>query len=253
MAIIKNYLYNKEVELIFNEFKHSYYIEGVKVPSVTTILSVISKPALLNWGVNMAIESIKEQLKPGTAYDEIQLQEILNIAKSAHFKKKTDAGNMGTFVHNWVSDYILGKEPEMPVNTELVEAVRKFLIWEKEHAVKFILSEQTVYSKQHGFTGTLDFVAKIDGQLVLGDLKTSSAIYDEMWLQVAAYRLARTEEFPQEKYSNQAILRIGRDGSFEFALAHEYDKHATTFLHALGLYRELEKMKDDKKNLQEGE
>ena len=241
--IIKNKLYNRSVELLFNEFRHAYFLEGKPIPSVTKILGVINKPALVNWAAGQVVDFLKEQLQPGVAYDEIQLQTMLEEARKAHYKKKTDAAGYGTFMHGYVEKYIKGEKPAMPVHEGLAEAVKKFHVWEAEHNVKFILSEQVIFSKTYQYSGTLDFVATIDGRLVLGDLKTSSGIYDEMWLQVAAYRLARSEEFPNEKYDDQAILRIGKDGSFEFKMAGRYEEDAQAFLSALNLYNALERMK----------
>jgi hypothetical protein len=36
---------------------------------------------------------------------------MLKLAKNAHYKTKTDAAGVGTFMHKWVSDYIMGKKP----------------------------------------------------------------------------------------------------------------------------------------------
>ena len=46
--IYDNYLYNKQIKLTFEEIKHTYFYEGKKVPSVTSILSIVNKPALIN-------------------------------------------------------------------------------------------------------------------------------------------------------------------------------------------------------------
>ena len=98
--IYDNYLYNKQVKLTFEEIKHAYFYEGKKVPSVTTILGIVAKPALINWSANMAADYFKSQIEPGKSYDEIQLNTIWKDAKSAHYKKKVETGDIGTFVHN---------------------------------------------------------------------------------------------------------------------------------------------------------
>lgn len=243
--IYKNYLYNKTVELIFDEFKHSYYFEGKRIPSVTTILSIINKPALIAWAANMAADSFKEAMKAGVAYDELQINELYLNAKGAHRKKKTDAGDIGTFTHKWVEDWIKGKAPEAPVNEGLRESTERFLKWQKEHDVKFLSSEQVIYSKKYGYTGTLDFICQYEGKLILGDLKTSNGIYPEMWLQTAAYRQAREEEFPAEKYQGQAIIRIGKDGTFDFQEEEkDFEKHIAGFLYAKGLYETIKEMEE---------
>lgn len=215
------------------------------MPSVTTILSVIAKPTLINWAANMSADYFKSQIEPGKSYDEIQLNTIWKDAKSAHYKKKVETGDIGSFVHQWVEDYIKGKKPAPPVNDQLRESTEQFMEWQKKHKVKFLASEQVVYSKEYNYCGTLDFICTIGGRLVLGDLKTSSGIYNEYWLQTAAYRQARSEEFVEEKYVGQAIIRIGRDGSFEFVESDDYDTHISGFLAALKLHGVLDTLKNN--------
>ena len=191
--LIPTKLYGGDVELTFNEFKHSYYVDSEKIPSVTTVLSVINKPALVGWAAKMAVAFIENELKPGVAMDEIQIATMLDMARKSWNKKRGDAADMGKFVHNWISEYILGRKPQMPVNEQLQEAILAFLDWEKKHKVKFLLTEEPIYSRQHNYAGTLDFICRIDGELVLGDIKTSSGIWTEYWLEVAGYRNARVE------------------------------------------------------------
>lgn len=248
MKKIQTKLYGGNVELIFQPYGHKYTVDGGKrVTSVTQALSIINKPALINWAARMAVEFIADQLEAGQAYDEVQLLTIFDEAKSAHYKKKVSAGNVGTFVHNWVEDYINGKNPATPVNPGIKAAIERFLAWQKEHKVKFLVAEQQVYSKKYNYTGTLDFICEIDGKMYIGDLKTSSGIYPEMMIQTAAYRYAREEEYPEEKYAGQVIVKVGKeDGSLEVAAIKDgewYPKMLMAFIAALKLKESMELIK----------
>jgi hypothetical protein len=255
--IIKTKLYKGEVELVFDSFRHSYHVNDrtfdrfqEKVTSVTTALGIINKPALVNWAANMAADSIAEALKPGISYDELELQTIIEAGRKAHYQRKTDAGLTGTFVHKWVEDYIKGNNPGMPVNKNLQEAINRFLEWVNRHKVEFLLSEQQVYSRKYNYTGTLDFICKIDGKMYIGDMKTSTGIYPEYFIQTAAYRQARLEEFPEEEYAGQLIVRVGKeDGAFEFAKVTDtnwYKKMFVGFVAALKTYETTELLKEFK-------
>lgn len=247
--MIKTKLYDNQLELLFDSFKHQYTLEGRVVPSVTQALSIIHKPALISWAANMAVDHISEQIDPGKVYDEIQLQTIFDAARKAHWQKKTDAANVGSFIHDWISKYIKGENPGVPVNDELRVAVTKFLGWVKENEVQFLASEQQVLSRKYGYTGTLDFICWYHKKLYIGDLKTSKAIYPEYFIQTAAYRQARSEEFPEENYEGQLILRIGKEGGFELArVADEptYRKMLITFIAALKLYENMNILKEYK-------
>jgi len=248
--LIPNILYSGEVELLFNEGKHAYYVDSQKIPSVTTILSVLNKPALIGWAANQATDFLMEEIKAGVAYDEVQLKTAFDMARKAHARKRDKAGDIGTFVHQWINEYITGKEPATPINEEIKKAIEQFLKWEKEHDVKFLLSEEAIFSKDHQFAGTLDFIAKIDGKLVLGDVKTSAAIWDEYWFQTAAYQLAREEEYPNEKYDYRGIIRIGKEGGFEWKTSQEgtFERDRDAFLACNILYKITNQIKKERDN-----
>lgn len=243
---IKNKLYDGEIQLLFESFRHQYSDKNGIVPSVTTVLGIIAKPALIQWAANMAVEYVAGAINAGQSYDELELSAIFEAGKKSHYQKKVDAGTLGTFVHKWVEQYIKGENPGAPINEGLKAAVDQFLVWAKEHNVEFLMSEQMIYSKKYRYTGTLDFICKMNGELYVGDLKTSSGIYAEYMIQTAAYRYAREEEFPEEKFAGQLIIRIGKDGEFDFAVMRDdaiYRKLFVGFLASLKLYETMEALK----------
>lgn len=247
-GIVAHKLYNGEIELIFNEAKHLYTVGGYKVDGTTSVLGVINKPALMPWGIKMAVLYIEEQLKPGVAYDEIQITTMLSEAKMAHRRKSKEAADIGSLVHNWCKEWIAGNAPELPVHEEAKRAVGKFLAWVKEKNVKFLESERMLYSKRWGYAGTVDFIAEIDGKVYVGDFKTSTGIWDEYWFQVAAYQQAYTEEFPDKKIDGTMIVRIGKehaDIEIEERTPEDYKGNVLAFNAALVLFRRINAMKDE--------
>lgn len=241
---IVNHLYDGTVQLEFDSFKHRYTVNGKEIPSVTKVLGLIAKPALINWAANMAADCFKSQLEPGKSYDEMQIDTMWSAAKKAHFQKKVDAGTLGSFVHKWVESYIKGENPALPINEEMAWAVGHFIKWVRDHNVKFLLSEQPIYSKQHEYSGTADFICEIDGKLWLGDLKTSSGVYDEYKMQTAAYLNARCEEYKDERYAGCVIVRVGKEeGDFEAVPFTDTDSYFEAFLHCLNLHKSLELIK----------
>jgi len=127
--IYKNKLYEGSVQMLFDSNRHRYTFNDEIIPTVTGILGIIAKPALINWSANTAVESIQSSIEPGKSYDEIELHTIFEAGRKAHFQKKVDAGNLGSFVHKWVEQYIKGENPTMPVNEELQDSIRRFLTW----------------------------------------------------------------------------------------------------------------------------
>lgn len=241
---IQNTLYDGEVKLTFESFRHQYKHNDTVIPSVTTILSIMNKPALVSWAANTAINAVKEQILPGVAYDELQLQNIFESSRIAHAKRKTDAGNYGTFVHDWIQAYIEGKNPELPVNKLLENSVINFLAWVEQNKVKFIVSEQIIFSRKYEYAGKLDTICTINGELYLMDWKTSNRIYPlEMGAQLAAYKMAREEEFG-EKYKGVGIVRIDKEnGSLQIWKFEDTKIFEHVFLYALMLYKTTQRVK----------
>jgi len=78
--------------------------------------------------------------------------------------------------------------------------------------------------------------------LWLGDLKTSSAIYDEYYAQAVSYLYARQEEFKNENYNGIVIVRVGKeDGDFEASTRtlKQLTPYYDLFLNCLATYRSL--------------
>ena len=236
-------LYNDEIELIFDEAKHLYTVNGEPVTGVTGALQTIAKPALLYWAVNMAIQYLEKKWIPGVGYDEIQIQKTLAEAKKAHRVFKKEAGDIGTLIHQWIEKWIKGEEPATPVNEVMKKATDSFLEWVDEFKIEFLHSERKVYSKKYGYAGTCDFVAKVHNETIVGDIKTSSGIYPEMHFQTAAYQQALQEEFPDMKFEANVIIRCGKDGTFEISETEDFDKNIKAFLGALAIYNRQQDLK----------
>jgi len=241
-------LYNGEIELQFNPTKHQYFVYDSRreslgqVDGCTGILGVLNKPALLQWGVNMCVAFMTEQLKPGVALDEIQLKDLLAQAKRAHNIKRDAAADIGTLIHAWCEDHIKGKNPPPPVNKKMRNGTDAFLNWVKEHDVKFTESERKIYSRRYRYAGTLDAEGLVDGKLAIIDFKTGNAIYPEMRFQTAAYEAARREESGLQY--TRWIVRLGKDdGVFEPQEFGDLDKDFSGFLGAFEAYKRLKELK----------
>ena len=247
-------LYKGAVSLLFDDVKHLYTVDGVPVNGVTTVLGVINKPALVYWSANKAAEYVDLYLPVGSVVDEISKKELVAGCKTAHRKLLSSAGDFGTILHGLIEKLIKGEPYVEPVHPKLKEAIGQFLKWVKDNDVKFNGSERKIYSKKYNYAGTLDFLATINGKKVLGDLKTSSGVYDEMSLQLAAYQNAMQEEFGVG-IDRSVIIRCGKDGSFEVAEITEFEKNFEAFICALGLHRRLKEMsfKKLKENLKKSD
>jgi hypothetical protein len=170
---------------------HTVYkaADGSRLPSVTTVLSELAKPALIGWAWGLGIKGIDYR----TFRDD--LAEVGTLAHKmilAHLKKET----------------LVPDEYSKETIDRAETAFLKYLEWEGQHAIEPQIIEEPFVSEVHGFGGTPDFLGMMDGKLTLIDFKTSKAIYDDFFYQLAAYAILHEERgsIPE----NYRILRIGR-------------------------------------------
>jgi hypothetical protein len=185
-----------------------YSIEGRSYPSVTHILGCIGKPALINWAANQeraacvdAAADLYLDLSKTPPMSRASFLATLSrrIGKQkAHRKELEKAGEIGSQVHGlieWNLRQTLGQKvgPEPKVVDDAQWAFMAFQDWANSVNLKPIFIEQTVFSKTHGYAGTMDLLAEVNGVVTLVDFKSGKAIYAEAYLQNVAYQVALGE------------------------------------------------------------
>lgn len=209
-------LYKDTVKIKFTEKPHSYWVDGKRAVGVTTVLDgTIPKPQLIPWAVNQTISYVMKNMDALKAGTDTNVNEILYGAKGAADEVKKVAGERGKAIHEWVDQFVKGKNPIMPDDTSDIRGVSSFLEWKDSVNFESIESEKIVYSKEHKYIGTLDGIALINGVRHLFDLKTGNATYAEHHLQTAAYLAAYCEEYGSPEMP-RAILRVSKENEAEY-------------------------------------
>lgn len=210
------------IQLISKNNQHYYCKDKNQYPSVTTILSLLNKPALINWAVNATTDSIRNDFvvkKSKIPFTTSNITLSLEKAKRHHRALSKDAANMGSEVHSMIEKHFKGKD--IPQKTNFREPIQKafgaFQDWLNDFEVEAINSEIPFISAQWGgYGGTIDLVAEINGKNYIVDFKTSNAIYDDYVIQIAAYRTAYVKVFGA-LIERMAILRLDkRSGKYEW-------------------------------------
>jgi PD-(D/E)XK nuclease superfamily len=183
-----------------------YRIDGRAYPSVTTILDVISKPALGPWYAKeerryFEAAMLEVLARPGARDPEYVLSAVAEAVTGvkAADREKQRAATIGTAVHagiEWHLRRALGDDagPEPLLPDAALWAVESWKDWAKAVALQPLAIERTVYCVRCGYAGTLDLYARVDGRLTVIDWKTGRAIYPEAFLQNLAYRHAAREQ-----------------------------------------------------------
>lgn len=230
----------------FTKKGHRHTLDDKPLHGVTTILGVIAKPALITWSANMAVKHIEDNFPtPEQVINGFKFSDLFKDAKVAHTKKKESAGNIGTTAHEAIENWIkMGCPTDMSVasfcggDEQIMKMFMNFVDWSIKEKVEFIASEKLVHSETNWYGGICDFVCIINGKRWVGDIKTSTDIYPEYFLQVAAYDLAM-EEMGEPRAYGYVIVNIKKDGRVKVKKDRSTKKYREAFHHALNLYKLL--------------
>lgn len=197
-----------------------------EAPSVTTVLGVLAKPALIGWAAREErkmvaalaaklytelASTIEGQIAPDMFIS------LLNdkLGKGAHLQLLAKASNVGSQVHARI-EWEFKQELELPspdeppalTSDQAVRAFKRWTEWRAQVKLNVLAIEKRLYSALFGYGGTLDLLAELDvndaaadspfphivRQTVVLDFKTGKSIYAESYLQNVAYRMALQEE-----------------------------------------------------------
>ncbi|MGH3609954.1 MAG: hypothetical protein ACRDRD_17985 [Pseudonocardiaceae bacterium] len=233
----------------YRDASHRYWLhhgEGrVAAVSVTSVLKVLDKPALLAWAeacgaagaAQLAAAGELDGVLPSEAIDRVRLHKLGMDAKR-------DAGaDRGTAVHNVLE--LWAREHEVPDLADFPAEVRGYVqglcAWLLATRPQPSSMERFVGSVTHTYAGRLDLRATLDGRDCIVDLKTNprGRVYDEAHLQSRAYALADVE-CGSEPPEGIVIVAVGEHGGFEMV---ECEAEAGDWLNVLGTYRSLSRLR----------
>jgi hypothetical protein len=205
--------------------------------SVTTLLGGgLPKRALMYWAaatvaeyavanrsqVAAMVKSVRlrrsaDKLLLGTFEDPSAVEAAIDYLKQAPWREREHKAKVGSAVHAEIEAAILGKpRPVQPADVApFVEQFRRF---EADFAPEWMAAEMTVWNRTESYAGTLDWIARIGGRVVLGDTKTGKDIYPEVALQLAAYwraefgLMADGSEEPMPTFDGAVVLHLAEDG-----------------------------------------
>ena len=179
---------------------YTHPIGGQTYPSVTTVLKVVAKQALVPWAAKVTAEYAVENVKTWVS---LEPQAAVDLIKKEGRRPAQVAADIGTAVHAAAELYAIHGEPP---NVDLVidtlpedvkrsvdaDTIRPFIeqygdfldTWRP----RFLHTEATIYNHTFGYAGSLDALAELPGLGVLViDTKTGKGVYSEAALQQAAY------------------------------------------------------------------
>lgn len=169
--------------------------DGTIVPGTTTILGVLSKPALIIWANQLGLEG-----------------------KDCR-KVRDEAADIGSVVHFMVMAFLRGQEADLSDFSKAVidkaeNAFLSFLSWWNKKKYKVIATELELVHPKYKYGGTMDLIVEEEeGWRGLIDFKSGKGIYEpEMPCQLSAYE--ELYEFNTRLLIDwAAIVRIDKEGA----------------------------------------
>lgn len=164
------------------------------LPSVTSILKMIHKPALEAWKIEQAITSTLTMPKHEGEPEPIYLQRIVEDYRSV----AKDAAELGTAVHKSIELYqqsgiwaeVFGEK----IDSKLGPIMKGYAPWAEENIREVLSSGLSFSTDSYGGKTDMMFSTRKVGRNVLADFKTRSTKpgvkitrYPEMGMQLAAY------------------------------------------------------------------
>lgn len=164
-------------ELTFDEFSHTYRLNELIIPSVTTVMKLLS-------------DDFYRAVDP----------DVLERA-----------AKRGTAIHNAVENYAkFGIEDIPPTYAGYFQGFREW--WELQQP-EVLATECRVYHKILRYAGTADLLCVIGGRVTLVDYKSSAQVNSKLCaVQLEGYD--RAFESHGVKIEDRLILHLSRDGKY---------------------------------------
>lgn len=176
VCVTKDYSEIEMPGLVFEETQHIYTLNGMTIPSVSTIM------------------------------------EPLNADKYSGISQATldNAANKGTAVHDCIENWI--KFDFLDIPPEHQSYIDGFMEWWHKNSPKVIGSELRLYHKLLGYGGTCDLLADISDLRTLVDYKSTYVLSDMTCrVQLEAYAQALLSH--GIKIDQKMILHLKKDGT----------------------------------------
>lgn len=164
-------------ELTFDEFTHTYRLNEMILPSVTTIMKLLS--------------------------DDLYRTVDLDVLKRA--------AERGTIIHNAIENYTqFGIEDIPPAYAGYFDGFKQ---WWRLRKPEVLAAECRVYHKILRYAGTADLICVINGRVTLVDYKSSAQVNSKLCaVQLEGYD--RALESHGIKIDDRMILHLSRDGKY---------------------------------------
>ncbi|MFD0276188.1 hypothetical protein ACFVHB_20105 [Kitasatospora sp. NPDC127111] len=201
-----------------------FYIDpdngATKVPGVTSVLSMLPKDFLKFWSAKLVAETAVSHWEHVQGIARTDPDGAIDFLKRAPDRVTRQAGDVGSKAHD-IFERLARGERVGRVGPDMVRYATHFAAFLQEMQPEFLHLEETVWSDEHGYAGSFDAIARIDGETVILDWKTTrSGVHEDVALQLKAYAMAdrmilaaTNESIPVPAIDAAAVLHVRPEGA----------------------------------------
>jgi hypothetical protein len=195
--------------LTYSDAAHRYRLDGRYVPNVTTILNAgLPKPALTKWAAKTVATHVADHVGDVATWRTMGREPLIEALAAIPDERRNTAAARGTAVHDLAEQVVHGLAVDVP--PDIADRVRGYADFLDQYDVQPVATEVMVANRTSWYAGRLDLIADLFGTRWLLDLKTSSGVYGDTSLQLAAYAAA---EFYQDANGDEvdmpSVERLG--------------------------------------------
>ena len=189
--------------------------EGNRYPSMTSVLSILSKDGIDKWKAR--------------------------VGQQAANKISRQAAARGTNVHAMCEKYIANEDPYLKAMPDAIEMFNSIKPIITDNVTNILTQESSLYSDELGIAGRVDLIASWNNKVSVIDFKTSRKIKKEEWilgyyLQTTGYAIMFEERhgIPIE----QIVILIAVEGEKPQIFIDEKHKYISTLKDTILRYKE---------------
>lgn len=177
--------------LTYRDINHTYTLDGERVPSVTSILSVLDKPAIPKWAAKVVAEYVADKPDVVATLRGLGRNAMVYTLKELPWEKRDTAATRGNVLHDYAEQLLHGEEVD--VAEEHVPVMESALQFMEDWRIKPLLVEFPCASREHKWAGTGDLIAEFvspftnDAGIGYFDWKSAKRLYPDHALQFAPY------------------------------------------------------------------
>lgn len=225
--------------LKFVEKSHAYYLDGKRIPGVTTLLNKgLPKPALVYWSSKMVAEFVADNPDQVEQLRGMGRGPMVAALKGVPWQVRDTAAIRGTDIHALAERIIHGEAVEVP--EYLCDYVDGYVRLLEAYDIQPILTEQPVAHRDFRYGGKFDAIVEFGrgpwkGRRSVVDWKSSKGVYGTVCLQVAAYSSAQfyapepEQELPLPEIDCTGVVHIEEGASTFYPLSKSPDEIAEAF------------------------